>query len=115
MIAYCFASGLIEFAHNLPDGGLPIAEGRAEPLRSFVSGVAEHSRYHRDALLVPRFTCDVYGQPRQHENLNALSDWLDWIGGHAPEGVKVFRSAVSRKNRAPTKKSRGRRGRAKPA
>lgn len=111
MNAYCFATGQIEFGHFIPEGALPIAKGPARELQDFISGVAERSRYQRDMLLVPGFRCDSYGQPLQHENMDKLTDWLDWIKAGAPADVSVFRSAANTSLRRSTASKAGRKSR----
>lgn len=52
MIAAAHASGVIEFGRTLPKGALPIATGRAAPLRKVVTSLARRG-YVRGVLLVP--------------------------------------------------------------
>lgn len=52
MIAAAHASGVIEFVKKLPRGTLPIAAGRAAPLRKAVTSLARRG-YVRGVLLVP--------------------------------------------------------------
>lgn len=49
--AYCWASGLIEFGHTLPEGALPIITGKGKDVRDEVEVLARHA-YNGD-LLVP--------------------------------------------------------------
>ncbi|EBW7037446.1 host nuclease inhibitor protein [Salmonella enterica subsp. enterica serovar Bonariensis] len=49
--AYCWASGLIEFGHTLPEGALPIVTGSEKKVREEVEVLARHA-YNGD-LLVP--------------------------------------------------------------
>ncbi|EHP2713624.1 host nuclease inhibitor protein [Salmonella enterica] len=49
--AYCWASGLIEFGHTLPEGALPIITGNEKRVREEVEVLARHA-YNGD-LLVP--------------------------------------------------------------
>ncbi|ENM5400920.1 host nuclease inhibitor protein [Salmonella enterica] len=49
--AYCWASGLIEFGHTLPEGALPIVTGSEKRVREEVGVLARHA-YNGD-LLVP--------------------------------------------------------------
>ncbi|EIS9025516.1 host nuclease inhibitor protein [Salmonella enterica] len=49
--AYCWASGLIEFGHTLPEGALPIVTGSEKRVREKVEVLARHA-YNGD-LLVP--------------------------------------------------------------
>ncbi len=100
MKAFCYASGLIEFGEELPDGALPIASGRKKPLRDFIEVQARHGYSTRvvncrptkipgtETLLVP-----VEPQaPDDGAGLDALHAWLDWCRKHAPKGVSVFGS-----------------------
>ena len=52
MIAYFWASGLIEFGRKTPPGAIPIASGPSKPLRTMVSVCARHG-YKQGELLVP--------------------------------------------------------------
>lgn len=52
MIAYFWASGLIEFGRKTPPGAIPIASGPSKPLRTMVSVCARHG-YQEGVLLVP--------------------------------------------------------------
>lgn len=100
--AYCFASGLIDFGPAIPDGALPIAQGRALPLRSFIEGVARRGYEIEDRggrptkivgtdhLLVP----GVSEWSDQSEKLDSLNRWLGWIAPLAPRGVEVCRRDV---------------------
>jgi hypothetical protein len=97
MIAYCYASGLIEFGNKLPNGALPIAKGPAKKLLDFIEPVARHGYSTRevdgrptkipgsDCLLVP----GVPEAPDQFTALNALQTFQSWIRHQAPEGVTV--------------------------
>jgi hypothetical protein len=76
MIAYCWASGLIEFGSATPEGAIPVAHGRAKRLREVVEGEARHGYATKlvdgrptkipgsDTLLVP-------GIPEAIDNINA--------------------------------------------
>lgn len=97
MIAYCYASGLIEFGAKLPDGALPIAHGPAKALREFIEAKARHGYksekiYGRltkiagtDCLLVP----GVPEAPNQTDAVDSLMAWQRWIKPHAPKTVRV--------------------------
>ncbi|WPM85231.1 host nuclease inhibitor protein [Apirhabdus apintestini] len=52
IVAYAWASGLIEFGKSCPDGALPVLVGDSKTVRSAVSVLARHSRTNDD-LLVP--------------------------------------------------------------
>ncbi|EFB0319312.1 host nuclease inhibitor protein [Salmonella enterica] len=49
--AYCWASGLIEFGHTLPEGALPIVTGSEKQVREEVEVLARHA--YNGELLVP--------------------------------------------------------------
>ncbi|ELH3242151.1 host nuclease inhibitor protein [Salmonella enterica] len=49
--AYCWASGLIEFGHTLPEGALPIVTGSEKKVREEVEVLARHA--YNGELLVP--------------------------------------------------------------
>lgn len=97
MIAYCYASGLIEFGRKVPDGALPIARGPAKKLREFIEPLARHGySTHKvngrptripgsETLLVP----GVPEAPSQHAGLDALMAFKKWIRSHAPDGVTI--------------------------
>lgn len=50
-VAYCWASGLIEFGYFVPEGALPIITGKEKDVRDEVGVLARHA-YNGD-LLVP--------------------------------------------------------------
>jgi hypothetical protein len=52
MVAYCWASGLIEIGDTCPAGALPLAEGDAQALQAAVSGLATLA-YDNKSLLIP--------------------------------------------------------------
>lgn len=95
--AYCYASGLIEFGRSIPNGALIIARGPAKQLREFIETQARHGYRTRkvrgrvtkipgtEYLLVP----GVPEAPNQIVGGNALRQWCDWIGKHAPKGIRV--------------------------
>lgn len=74
-IAWCFASGQIEFGDvgTAPDGAIVIATGPKSHLRGVVSALARHSR-SSSALFVP-------GVPEAADQAaagDALGAWLAW-------------------------------------
>ncbi|HDS8578232.1 TPA: host nuclease inhibitor protein [Klebsiella variicola] len=72
--AYAWASGLIEFGQQLPDGALPILTGDEQRVRELIDIWARHSRTC-DQLLVP----GVPEATNQHEGCNALMKFSDRI------------------------------------
>jgi hypothetical protein len=86
-LAYCFASGQIEFGPRCPDGALPLVRGSDKKLRDFICGVARHGYATElvdgrptkirgtDTLLVP----GVPEAPDQSEAMTALQAFMRWI------------------------------------
>jgi hypothetical protein len=70
-LAYCYASGHIEFGARCPDGALPIVRGDDRRVREFVAGVARHG-YDGETLLVP-------GVPEAENERAALEKLVAWI------------------------------------
>ncbi|EJY9246301.1 host nuclease inhibitor protein [Salmonella enterica] len=64
--AYCWASGLIEFGHTLPEGALPIITGNEKDVREYVEVLARLD--YNGNLLVP----GIPEAPTQHEACDAL-------------------------------------------
>lgn len=103
MRAYCWSSGLIEIGRRLPDGALPIASGREQPLRAFIKVQARHGYKTRtvkgrpikipgsEILLVP----GVPEAPNQIAAGDALHAWCSRIGQHTPVGVKMLIGAAA--------------------
>ncbi|CNE95868.1 TPA: host nuclease inhibitor protein [Yersinia enterocolitica] len=52
LIAYAWASGLIEFGKTLPNGALPVIKGLEKEVRESIEINARHSRIN-EQLLVP--------------------------------------------------------------
>lgn len=97
MRAFCFASGLIEFGDNLPEGAMPIAMGRAKPLRDFIEGQARHG-YKTEVvdgrptkvkgtehLLVPGIP-----EAEGHDKFKAFKAFIERLRSVAPKGVEVL-------------------------
>lgn len=76
MIAFCYASGQIGFARDLPEGALPIIKGKAKDVRDKIEGNARLA-YDGKTWLVP-------GIPEAADDiaaLDALERFIKWIGG----------------------------------
>lgn len=73
-LAWCFASGEIEFGspNNVPEGAIVIASGAKSYIRGAVSVVARIG--HKGKLLVP----GVPEAESQKQAGDALSEWLSW-------------------------------------
>ena len=52
LIAFCWASGQIDFGTTLPEGAIPVASGRPDSLRRVIAGMARIA-YRNHTLLVP--------------------------------------------------------------
>ncbi|HEM6672529.1 TPA: host nuclease inhibitor protein [Citrobacter koseri] len=74
IIAYAWASGLIELGPELPDGALPIITGEENRIRDLINIWARHSRTG-EQLLVP----GVPEAQNQHEGCNALMTFTETI------------------------------------
>lgn len=64
LIAYAWASGLIEFGEKYPEGALPILTGSDKEVKEVIEMLARHSRTN-DQLLVP-------GVPEAEDQRSAL-------------------------------------------
>ncbi|WP_164633814.1 hypothetical protein [Rhodopseudomonas sp. BR0G17] len=107
MMAYCWASGLIEFGQRTPKGAILIAHGKAGALREYIDGVARHgyqTRIHKgrrikiegsDHLLVPGVAEAGTAISKHASGELALAEWLDWISKRPPAGVSISPPARS--------------------
>lgn len=86
-VAYCWATGVIEFGSEVPDGAIQIAEGPKAHLQAAVSVAARHG--HADGVLLVPGIPEAAGNQRAAGD--ALKRWLDWYGRRAKNGV-VFMS-----------------------
>jgi hypothetical protein len=99
MIAYCYASGLIEFGQRIPDGAIIIASGDAKAVRGLIESTARHGySTHlvrgRPTMIPGSDTLLVPGVPEavdQSHGISALCDYKEWIAGHKRPGVHVVR------------------------
>lgn len=75
-VAWCFASGQIEFGDEgaVPNGGIVIARGEKSSLKGVVAVLARQSRGLPSALIVP----GVPEASDQKAASNALAIWLKW-------------------------------------
>lgn len=84
-IAYCYASGVIEFGPYPPRGTLPIAAGPREKLEELISGACRHA-YDGKTLLVP----GIPEAATQSDGLDALKRFRDFNRAHwVAEGLEV--------------------------
>lgn len=96
--AYCYASGLIEFAPTIPRGTITIARGPEQQLRAFIAAQARHGYLTEEVegrptkiadseqLLVP----GVPEAPNARAALAALEAWVDRLATIKPRNVTVF-------------------------
>jgi hypothetical protein len=88
VIAYCWASGVLQFGRTLPDGAIEIARGPARPLRKWMDPLARRA-YDGKTLLVPGVPEARGGRAR----LSALCDFVKWIRSlDMPAGIRVVGS-----------------------
>lgn len=98
-LAYCFASGHIEFGSRCPNGALPLLRGKDKKVRAFINPLARHGYSTKlvdgrptkipgsDTLLVP----GMPEAPDQSAAMDALRAFVAWIGPHAKrEGLVVM-------------------------
>jgi hypothetical protein len=84
VIAYCWATGRIDFGRTLPKGAIEIARGPANPLRKLVMATSRLA-YDNETLLVP-------GAPEaisEESALDALGLHLRWLKRRAPASVTI--------------------------
>lgn len=74
-IAYCWASGLIGFGPEVPEGAIGIARGKDQVVRDTIEVTARHA-YDNEMLLVP----GVPEAPSQRDGLEALARYIQWLG-----------------------------------
>lgn len=90
MIAYCWASGQIEFGHRTPPGAIALARGNERLVRQIVEATARHG-YEAGVLLVP----GVPEAADQQQAGDALELHLLWLKQRERKG---FRVAVEPRN-----------------
>lgn len=83
MVAYCWATGVIEFGTEVPDGAIQIATGPKAHLQAVVGVAARHG--HADGVLLVPGVPEAAGNQRAAGH--ALMRWLEWNGGRRKNGV----------------------------
>lgn len=73
-LAYCYASGHIEFGSKCPGGALPLVRGPDQEVRDFIAGVARLA-YDNETWLVP----GVPEAEDQEKAMDALLRFEAWI------------------------------------
>lgn len=91
-VAFCYASGLIEFGDTIPEGAIHIATGPACSIKVVVGALAREGRGDSfGKLLVP----GIPEAANQKQAGDALASWLEWCakgnGTKRVDGV-VFHS-----------------------
>ena len=86
-IAWCWASGLVEFGHVLPDDALPIATGPEFNLLKELGAACRHGKgASAGSLLVP----GIPEAPNEQEGLRALRAFIQWRA-HSGNAAKALR------------------------
>lgn len=80
--AYCWATGLIEFGSEIPEGAIAIASGEETPVRETIEVLARHG-YKKGVLLVP----GIPEAEDQEAAGDALEKFLEWASETKREGV----------------------------
>jgi hypothetical protein len=92
-VAYCWASGLIEFSapDAVPSGAIEIARGEDTALRREMCAVARHG-YGKSVgkLLVP----GIPEAASQSEAGDALARFLDWCDSRRAKGISYNQNFV---------------------
>lgn len=83
-IAYCWASGVIEFGDTLPDGAIAIARGTERHVRHEMEVTARHG-YQPGVLLVP----GIPEAANQRHAGDALKLYLLWLKQRERAGFRV--------------------------
>ena len=84
IIAYCYASGVIKFGKKVPDGTLPIVQGKNTRIRRLVEVLSRHA-YDGKTFLVP-------GIPEaecEKERLDALQAFTNRIQASLDKDAKL--------------------------
>jgi hypothetical protein len=86
MIAYCFATGLIQFGTHVPDDCIGIASGERKKVLDVIQGTARPSRADNETLFVP----GVPEAANQREALTALAKYIQWLGERNEPGFRAM-------------------------
>lgn len=88
-IAFCWASGLIQFGDQVPDGAIEIARGDDQVVREIIEVTSRHA-YDGKSLPVP----GIPEAKNQAEGIDALERFVRWIASHNSESFQVFMGDV---------------------
>jgi hypothetical protein len=87
-IAWCWASGLVEFGHVLPDDAQPIATGPEFNLLKELGAACRHGKgASAGSLLVP----GIPEAPNEQEGLRALRAFIQWRAHSGNNAAKALR------------------------
>jgi len=86
MIAYCFASGHIQFGTHVPDGAIGIASGDRKKVLENIGETAQLSRVNNETLLVP----GMPEAPSQRDGLTALARYIQELGKRNEPGFRAM-------------------------
>lgn len=90
-IAYCWASGQIDFGPKVPDGAIEIARGDADLVRQVIIATARHGKRMLTSA-VEELTLLVPGVPEAADQVaagDALGAWLLWLKGREAPGLTI--------------------------
>lgn len=84
-IAYCYASGQIEFGSELPAGAIELARGKEKLVRQYITAIACVSRDDNKTLLVP----GIPEAENEKQAFVALAVHLRWLKRRQCKGFTV--------------------------
>ncbi|WP_137971890.1 host nuclease inhibitor protein [Pseudomonas sp. F(2018)] len=85
-IAYCFASGHIQFGPSVPDGAIGIAKGEAQKVRDVIEVTARLSVYDNETLFVP----GIPEAASQRDGMVALARYIQFLGERNGPGFRAM-------------------------
>ncbi|WP_137972384.1 host nuclease inhibitor protein [Pseudomonas sp. F(2018)] len=85
-IAYCFASGHIQFGSSVPEGAIGIARGEDQQVRDVIEVTARLSVFDNATLFVP----GVPEAASQREGLVALARYIQSLGERNGPGFRAM-------------------------
>lgn len=86
VIAYCFASGHIQFGADIPEGAIGIASGDDQKVRDTIEVTARLSRHDNETLFVP----GVPEAASQREGLTALARYIQYLSERNGPGFRAM-------------------------
>ena len=85
MIAFCYASGEIGIAEEVPKGAIGIAKGEPGRLKEFIETVSRHA-WDGETYLVPGIP-EAENQAKAYDALRKFTEWL--LKGNRP-GIEIL-------------------------